>query len=808
VVGGDPNPLVALFRQCVVRISDGEGGFRGTGFFAAPGRVVTCGHVVYGAAQLRVRWQGRQTSANVTGAAPPLESVDDPGRYPLPDLAVLEVSGDAAEWDHPCVWLASEPLALGRGAAGLYLAGYTIEHGTDPELTGVTAEFESLVGEGADTFYKLKRGQVKLGLSGSPLLDLRTQAVAAIAESTRGKGAELGGFAVPIGALAAAFPSVASANLEFHARDERWEHAAEAERILTAERGRLRLRPPVVELPPGEQVSAATALQPRHAVVGYVGREQLLGDLIGWCEREPANGEPTELWFVTGAGGFGKTRLAVEACRDAEARGWTAGLLPLGAGDSQVQALAEWPGRLLIAVDYAETRPALVGRLVDELAARSPRPPARIVLLVRRQASRDDLLRMFNEQREEHLGVLLRRAPLSRLDDTASEVDRLELFGRALADFGALAGPPPGQVRPPRLRAAHFARPLYVLTAAYLARMSAGADVDALGEADLLRELLSEHEAQYWERWNQRRGLGLDVEDQRAAVAVATLLTAHGEAEALTVVRLIPHHGSEAETRLIAIARWLAQLYPPAAAAGQLVLSPLEPDRLGEVLVGDVLRAHESLLTAACEAASDRQLTQALTVTGRIAQGDQTIRDQLRAILDQNLGDFLQRGVAADGDELLAAVTSAMTISQPARGASDAADRFPDVLPVWLRPLAAAITELAVDGLRAQAGSDPAVTADLARMLSNLGVRLAEAGRRGEALAAEEEAVAIYRQLAEASPAAYLPDLARSLSNLGNRLAEAGRRGRRWRLRRRHPASGVGWPRLIPLPTCPTWPPR
>ena len=179
---GDPNPLIVLFRQCVVRISDGDGGFRGTGFFAAPGQVVTCAHVVHGAAQLRVWWQGREEPASVAGAVPPLELVTDARSYPLPDLAVLEVGGDATGWDHPCVRLGSEPLALGGGAAGLYLAGYTVEHGPDPALTGVTAEFESLVTEGADTFVKLKRGQLLPGLSGSPLLDLHTQAVAAIAE--------------------------------------------------------------------------------------------------------------------------------------------------------------------------------------------------------------------------------------------------------------------------------------------------------------------------------------------------------------------------------------------------------------------------------------------------------------------------------------------------------------------------------------------------------------------------------------------------------------------------------------------------
>ena len=86
--------------------------------------------------------------------------------------------------------------------------------------------------------------------------------------------------------------------------------------------------------------------------------------LADWCEREPGDGESTRVWFVTGGGGFGKTRLAVQVCREAEARGWTAGLLTPGASEAKLQELAEWPGRLLIAVDYAENSPALIGQLV------------------------------------------------------------------------------------------------------------------------------------------------------------------------------------------------------------------------------------------------------------------------------------------------------------------------------------------------------------------------------------------------------------------------------------------------------------
>ena len=109
-----------------------------------------------------------------------------------------------------------------------------------------------------------------------------------------------------------------------------------------------------------------------------------------------------------------------------------------------------------------------------------------------------------------------------------------------------------------------------------------------------------------------------------------------------------------------------------------------------------------SLLAAAIDAASDRQLAQALTVAGRIARDDQAVNGQLRAALDERLGDLFQRGFSADGSELLNAVITAMTTSRPVRGALDAADRFPDVLPVWLRPLAVTVTALAVDGLRAR----------------------------------------------------------------------------------------------------------
>ena len=64
----------------------------------------------------------------------------------------------------------------------------------------------------------------------------------------------------------------------------------------------------------------------------------------------------------------------------------------------------------------------------------------------------------------------------------------------------------------------------------------------------------------------------------------------------------------------------------------------------------------------------------------------------------------------------------------------------------------------------------------LAMSLNNLSIDLGDAGRHAEGLAAIERAVAIYEQLAADNFAAYGPALAMSLNNLSVRLAESGKR--------------------------------
>ena len=90
---------------------------------------------------------------------------------------------------------------------------------------------------------------------------------------------------------------------------------------------------------------------------------------------------------------------------------------------------------------------------------------------------------------------------------------------------------------------------------------------------------------------------------------------------------------------------------------------------------------------------------------------------------------------------------------------------------------ALAASQEAVDIYRRLAELRPdAFLPNLATSLNNTGAMLSNLGRREDALAASQEAVDIYRRLAELRPDAFLPNLATSLNNTGAMLSNLGRR--------------------------------
>jgi tetratricopeptide (TPR) repeat protein len=227
------NPLHDLLRACVVRI-DADGTFSGTGFFVAPRRVLTCAHVTVTNGklvdELTLYWQGQHGTATVIARAPKLQEGDRATSFwPYPDAALLEVSdADTAFEGHPCVLLDEGEPQEGRMPDHFYVVGHTKgEHANGTiSATPVTLEYEGPLVESGARYLKLKHGDVLGGMSGGPILNLRTGGVCALVESRRNLGATGGGFGVPVAEVVRrTWPSLIDDAETFHAVDLRWRDA-------------------------------------------------------------------------------------------------------------------------------------------------------------------------------------------------------------------------------------------------------------------------------------------------------------------------------------------------------------------------------------------------------------------------------------------------------------------------------------------------------------------------------------------------------------------------------------------------------
>lgn len=196
--------LISLLQRSTARLSVPTES--GTGFFVAPGLILTCAHVV-GNGQgdqgvVTVEWEGQTYRAKVTQLLP----------APYPDLALLQLEKGPSI--HPCVFLHEAV----RVADSLYSYGYPR---TYPNGDSTSFVFEGLTGD-PKKLLKFKLGEAVPGFSGSPLLNLQTGGVCGVMNVTRGQNTLMGGRGIPSSVVLEQLPKLVSLQKEFHYRDSRW----------------------------------------------------------------------------------------------------------------------------------------------------------------------------------------------------------------------------------------------------------------------------------------------------------------------------------------------------------------------------------------------------------------------------------------------------------------------------------------------------------------------------------------------------------------------------------------------------------
>ncbi|MFE7094752.1 tetratricopeptide repeat protein [Streptomyces erythrochromogenes] len=511
--------------------------------------------------------------------------------------------------------------------------------------------------------------------------------------------------------------------------------------------------------------SPAGLLSADAAVVAFEGRETETARLLAWSGDGP---DGLSIHVLTGPGGQGKTRLAGHVADLLREDGWTTGFLrSAGLSDDDSTALAhlkslDTEDDLFLVVDYAETRPRVLRRIVGHLSAAGSR--VRLLLLARSDGAwRKDALSAEPEPR-----TLLNKAGVTPLTPlvAATRAHRTAAVGRAVADLAValpqVEGLPPADwpALARRLQSAvdladdRFASALALQMYALTLLLQNGPSPVPATEGMTAEDVLLLHEGRFWEgsATSPDFRLTCGTTDLGKAVAAASLCGASNREEAVaTVGRLAA--GLEEPCPPAGTARWLNFLYPPAK---NQYWGSLQPDRLAEHHISETLTGEDGPLPALLAGASPGQQARFVTVLARAAVAHYNAHRH--EACDRILRD-IGRALDAAPCHFDALANAAAALPHPSRVVAPLAVRLESELIAIYR----------------RAANPSSVASDLAFSLSRLSARLGETGARAEALSAETEALALRQRLAVADPDRYAPDLAASLSSLGVRMADLGR---------------------------------
>ena len=508
----------------------------------------------------------------------------------------------------------------------------------------------------------------------------------------------------------------------------------------------------------------ASYLRPENQVVSFRDRPEL-DQLVAWCE----SAEHAGVRLVTGQGGAGKTRLALQLAEKLDASRWCPLWVPPRSERDAVTAVRDIGQPCVLIVDYAETRGELAG-LLDDVARDRDGPDIRVLLLAR---SAEEWWRgMLASMGRQAASLAGAAAPITLGPVPAARGTR-EIFDDALTAFSRRLGVErpdaslPALDPDPVVLVIHAAALLAVLDHATGAPQGQQATSDSEVVEGLLR-----HEDRYWKQSAAGRGLELDLSVLRLAVAVGCLIGAESQDSATELLTCIPDLDSG--ERRGQVARWLHDLYPVPRqddAQEQEWLGLLQPDRFAEQLVTDQLAAHPDLIPRLFTGLREIRAIRALTILARAAQNEARAEGLLGRALAADLDHLAIPAVKVavrtnpmTGELLREAISSKQVSRETLTGVAEATP-YPSF--ALARTAALVLRRLA---------DDSADDGKRAGWLMSLSDWLGDLGERDEALKAIEDAVAIYRPLAEADSDVYRISLAISLNSQSMRLGDLGQR--------------------------------
>lgn len=334
-------------------------------------------------------------------------------------------------------------------------------------------------------------------------------------------------------------------------------------------------------------------LRAEYGVVPFHFRHQEIEELNRWC-REPTSGR---VRLYTGPGGIGKTRLALETCRQLAELGWMAGFIdPKKDREMLFRDLKECRRPLLMVLDYAESNRDLLADLI--CWAVSTPGPWRLLLLARSSLNWWEQMQAAENQVGEALsGPATERLALAPLSSGLDE--HRESFQIAAAAFAeTLARPTPDLPRS-NFEAEIFERILFLHLEALIwidqPDPEPAADSISTDHRDRLLDQILAREWRSWERIAKGRKLEPTLVPA-VELLLAAITLAGGvldRSEALFLMDRLPLFDGVAGPTRGAIVDLLRDHYPQSTSMDPWI-PPLVPDVLGEQLVRRALnKGHE-----------------------------------------------------------------------------------------------------------------------------------------------------------------------------------------------------------------------